>query len=142
MDLVDLLSPYIENMKQLLLEEDMQQGSIGECIEYTIRNNVFMEIVAVAQSDAPHGMFAVCLDLMIVLARKIRNMPLIHNDKVHRSLLQMSKFIHAQIKNDVIEINDPDERNMNIRTILDFVIMLTDLALDRDAEISRLFIEE
>lgn len=120
----------------------MQQGSIGECMEYTIRNNVFMEMVALAQSDQPHGMFTICLDFMIVLAKKIRNMPLIHNDKVHRSLLQMAKCIHGYIKNDIIEINDPEERSMYVRTILDFVRMITDLVLDRDPEICKFFIEE
>ena len=90
----------------------MQTGSIGECMEYTIRNNIFMEMVALAQSDHPQGMFTICLDFIIILAKKIKNMPLIHNDKVHRSLLQMTKCIHGYIKNDFIEINDADETNM------------------------------
>lgn len=48
LDLIDLyLKPKIENLKLLLLEEDLQ-GSIGECMEYTIRNNVFFEMVALA----------------------------------------------------------------------------------------------
>lgn len=54
----------------------------------------------------------------------------------------MSKCIHGYIKNDIIEINDQDERSMYVRTILDFVMMITDLVLDRDPEISRFFIEE
>ena len=77
-----------------------------------------------------------------MLAKKIKNMPLIHNDKVHRSLLQMAKCIHGYIKNDFIEVNDADETNMQVRTCLDFIEMITYLVLDRDPEISKFFIEE
>ena len=101
-----------------------------------------MEMVALAQSDHPQSMFTICLDFIIVLAKKIKNMPLIHNDKVHRSLLQMAKYIHGYIKNDIIEVNDTEERSMYVRTILDFIEMITELVLDRDPEISKFFIEE
>jgi hypothetical protein len=62
-------------------------GSIGDCMEYTIRTNMIMEIVAFAQSDNPEGMFSACLDFIIDLARKIKSMPIIHNNKMHKSLL-------------------------------------------------------
>ena len=143
MDLIDIyLKPKIDNIKQILLEEDQQDGSIGECMEYVQRKNVFMEMVAMAQTDMPHGMFTICLDFMIVMAKQIRNMDIIYNDKVHKSLLQMSKCIHANIKNDIIEINDMDETSMYVRTILDFMNMITDLVLNRNTQISKFFIEE
>lgn len=69
-------------------------------------------------------------------------MPIIHNDKVHRSLLQMCKCIHGYIKNDIIDINDPDEKSMYVRTIIDFMDMITQLVLNRDSDISKFFIEE
>ena len=54
----------------------------------------------------------------------------------------MAKCILGYIKNDIIEINDSEERSMYVRTILDFVEMITELVLDRDPEISKFFIEE
>jgi len=54
----------------------------------------------------------------------------------------MAKCIHGYIKNDIIEVNDTEERSMYVRTILDFIEMITELVLDRDPEISKFFIEE
>jgi hypothetical protein len=56
-------------------------------MEYAIRNNILMEIVTLAQQDIPPGIFVICLQVIIELATKIRSIPIIHNDKVHRSLL-------------------------------------------------------
>ena len=39
-------------------------------------------------------------------------------------------------------MNDSEERSMYIRTILDFIEMITELVVDRDPEIARFFIEE
>jgi hypothetical protein len=129
----------------MLLEEDEQSfstGSIGECIEYMVRKNLFMEVCALAQSDHPHGMFSICLNFMIEIATKIKSMPIIHNDKVHRSLLQMTKCINGYIVNDIIDINDTDMKVEYVRSILEFTNMITGLGTNRDPEISRFFIEE
>ena len=119
-----------------------QIGSVGDCMEYTIRNNIPMEMVALAQSNNPSGMFTVCLDFIIQLATKIKSIPIIHNDKVHRSLLQMTRCIHGQIKNDICDINDHEMKNMYVRTVLEFTNMISELSTNKDAEISKFFIEE
>lgn len=111
-------------------------------MEYCIRNNMFMEVIALAQSDHPEGMFIVCLDFIIQLILEIRSMPIIHNDKMHKSLIQMTKFINQYLANDIIEVNDPHECNLRIRVILDFLQMITDLSLERSPEIAKFFIEE
>jgi len=46
-----------------------------------------MEVVAFAQTDEPQGMFNICLDFISEMAGKIRSMPIVHNSKVHKSLL-------------------------------------------------------
>jgi hypothetical protein len=56
-------------------------------MEYAIRENIIMEAVTLAQTDQPQGMFSVCVDFIIGLATNIKSMPIIHNDKVHRSML-------------------------------------------------------
>lgn len=52
-------------VEQILIDEDIklggQQGQIGECMEFCIRENVFMEILAFAQVDNPIGMFNICI---------------------------------------------------------------------------------
>jgi len=142
------LKPHLDNMQKILMEEDANlirqnlQGTIGECMEYAIANNIFMEVIALAQSDYPQGMFVPCLDFIIELASHIQSMPIIHNDKMHKSLLQVNKLILSYIKNDMLDINDPDSLNEQVRTILDFMKMLTHLSLDRNAEIAKFFIEE
>lgn len=76
------------------------------------------------------------------MAMNIKSMPLIHNDKVHKSLLKMSKCIHMNIKENIIEINDPEQKSIYVRTILDFIRMITDLCVEKDPEISKFFIDE
>ena len=67
---------------------------------------------------------------------------MIHNDKVHRSLLQVTKCMNGFIKNDIIEINDPEESSLYVRTILEYLHMVTQLGINKDSEIARFFIEE
>ena len=94
------------------------------------------------QSDCPIGMFPICLDFMIEVCTQIKSMPIIHNDKVHRSLLQMTRCINGFIENDIIDVNDPEMMSTYVRAILEFSNMIAELGTNRDAEISRFFIEE
>ena len=54
----------------------------------------------------------------------------------------MNKLIFSYIKNDMVDINDPELNNEQIRTMLEFVKMISVLCLDRNSEISKFFIEE
>ena len=54
----------------------------------------------------------------------------------------MIRNVYNLIKNDNIDVNDPDERNISLRSILDFLQMVTRLSLTHDPEVSRFFIEE
>lgn len=56
--------------------------------------------------------------------------------------MQMTKFIHGYVSNDILEINDKDESNMYVRTILEYLKTITDMSLNRDPEISKFFIDE
>ena len=69
-------------------------------------------------------------------------MPIIHNNKMHKSLLQMTKYIHGYIKNDIRNVNDPDQMCQYIRTILEFIHMVTELGINVDPEMAKFFIEE
>lgn len=110
-NVVDLyLRPYIERISWILIEEDKTQrkepGSIGDCLEYMIRHNVFMDITSLAQLDNPKGLFPMCMTFVMEMLQEIKAMALIHNDKVHRSLTQISRNLHSQLKNDIVDINE------------------------------------
>ena len=100
-----------------------------------MRSNMFMEIIALAQSNHPDGMFVICLEMIIELIYKIKCMPIIHNNNMHKSLLQMTRFIYSYLQSDIIEVNDPNEMNMSCRVILDFLRIITYLGLDVNPEI-------
>lgn len=53
----------------------------------------------------------ICLEFVIDLMYGIKSTPIIHNDKMHKSLLQVNKLIKGYIQNDMIDINDPDQLN-------------------------------
>ncbi len=102
-----------------------QIGSIGDCMEFAIRKNIFMEFATLAYSDMPPGMFTNCLEVIIELATKIKSIPLIHNDKVHRSLFKVCKCIHSYIKEDIFDINDAEGNSKKIDCIFSFLEMIT-----------------
>jgi hypothetical protein len=54
----------------------------------------------------------------------------------------MTKFIHGYIKNDIRNVNDPDQICSYIRTILEFIHMVSGLGLNIDPEMAKFFIEE
>jgi hypothetical protein len=80
-------------------------------MEYAISNDMFLKIIALAQSDYPQGMFVLCLDFIIDLIYNIKSTPIVHNDKMHKSLLQVNNLIRSYIINDMIDVNDPNMIN-------------------------------
>lgn len=119
-----------------------QQGSIGECMEFTISNSVFLEMESLAQSNQPQGMFSVGLQFLLDLVTGIRTMPLIHNGNMHRSLLRICNCVFISLKNDVWDINDKKGTSTHVDSILEFMETMTQLSLNKDPEISKFFIEE
>lgn len=87
-------------------------------------------------------MFVISLDFMIEMAYNIKSMPIMHNNKMHKALLQVNKLIYSYIKNDLMDINDSEMRNESVRIIIDLMKMQTFLTLNRNSEISKFFIEE
>lgn len=63
-------------------------------------------------------------------------------DKVHKSLFQICKCIHSYIREDFIDINDPEADNNKVKIILSFLETITNLSINKDQEISKFFIEE
>lgn len=54
----------------------------------------------------------------------------------------MTRCINGFIENDIIDVNDPEMMSSYVRAILEFSNMIAELGTNRDAEISRFFIEE
>jgi hypothetical protein len=54
----------------------------------------------------------------------------------------MTKFIHGYIKNDIKNVNDPEQICSYVRTILEFLNLVTELGLNVDPEMAKFFIEE
>lgn len=87
-------------------------------------------------------MNVVCMNFVTELANSIVSMPIIHSDKMHKSLLQLSKLILEDIKNDHIEVNDPRQVSEIVRAILEFFQMITKHSVEKNPEIAKFFIEE
>jgi hypothetical protein len=60
-------------------------------------------------------------------------------------LLQICKFFTSHIKNEIIDVNEDEDNlfgSIYVRTILDFVNMITLKALNEDKEIIKFFFDE
>lgn len=61
-------------MLDAILEEDQnnrESKTIGECLEYTLKKGIIMELVAFGKSDKPEGLFVVCLKFIDYLIQDI-----------------------------------------------------------------------
>ena len=68
-----------------------------------------------------------------------------HNDRIHKQLLKLMKFILDQIQSGSFDVNHTknDTKTMiKVQTILNFVDMVTSTSINRDREITKFFIEE
>ena len=144
-----LLQPSLNQVKLILLEEDKIQlrehgiGSFGECMEYAFNENIFIECAALAQNNEPPGIFNLCVNFIIDLALNVRGMPIIHNDKVHRALIQLARCIHSFIDQNIFLVNDTKESPAEYsNTVLRYMQMITELSVNRNPDISKFFIEE
>jgi hypothetical protein len=151
-DVVELhIRPHLDEIRRVLLEEDREilkepgEGGIGDCIEFAMRKNFVVDLVSFAQSDHPKGMFELCVDFLTCVCGKVRSLQIMHNDRVHRQLLQLVKFLSDSISNDIIEVNSSSfdvESKRRVSVLLDFVNMVISTALNSDRELTKFFIEE
>jgi len=65
-----------------ILEEDIsnrESKTIGECLEYTLKQGIVMELVAFGKSDKPEGLFVVCLKFINFIILDIKSTHIINH---------------------------------------------------------------
>lgn len=58
------LKPQLQKVLDALLDEDQisrETKTLGECLEFSLKQGIFMELVAFGKSDKPEGLFEIVL---------------------------------------------------------------------------------
>lgn len=62
--LEDKLKPRLQEVLDAILSEDedlREQKTIGDCMEYVLKEGVLSELVAYGKSNKPEGLFIICI---------------------------------------------------------------------------------
>ncbi len=58
------LKPHLQKVLNIILEEDQftrTQHTIGECLEFTLKHGIIMELVAYGKANKPDGLFEIVI---------------------------------------------------------------------------------
>ena len=130
-----------EDQNILLLENKTQLQNIGECMEYALNHKVFADLVQFSKDNTPKDMFIICIEFLTTLCRSIKAVPLMHNNRVHAQLVKALQQMGNLIRSNDGKVRDEkgNIEELYVKTILEFVEMITDHALDKDREIVKFY---
>lgn len=104
----------MQKVLDALLDEDVEKRetqTIGECLEYTLKEGLLMELVAYGKSDRPEGLFEVVLKFINYLIFDVQATHLLNMQEVHPAVMQLLVHIEYSIKNKMLlhHIDSVDE---------------------------------
>ena len=101
----ELLKPNLQKVLDALLDEDLEKRetqTIGECLEYTLKNGLLMELVAYGKSDRPEGLFEIVLKFINFLIFDVQATHLLNMQEIHPAVMQLLVHIEYSIKNNML----------------------------------------
>eukprot|EP00347_Sterkiella_histriomuscorum_P013006 403366373 len=134
------LKPKLQNVLDAILNEDLQNRetkTIGDCLEYILKESILQELVAYGKNDIPQGLFVVCLKFISFVILDIQATHIINHQEVHPAIMQLMMHIHNSIKNNMIDLTyDNSELK---RFIIEFIKSLTSKIYEQPSLVSLLF---
>ena len=85
----------------MLKEEDQtnrQMRTIGECLEYTLKNKILEVICAYSMIDRPKGFFKFAIVILSEILQNVYSTSLLSHSSVHPGMNQLLRCIYRNIK--------------------------------------------
>jgi hypothetical protein len=79
-------------------EGNREMKTVGECLEYMIKNKVIEVLCAYAMSDIPGGFFKLGLETLSDMISGMRSTSILSNSAVHPGINSLLKCICSNIK--------------------------------------------
>lgn len=120
------LKPRLQAVLDSLLKEDegnRENRTIGDCLEYLLKEGLLQELVAYGKNDIPQGMFVVSLKFISFVLLDIKSADIINHREVHPALTQLMAHIQNSIKNNMLDLHY-DNAELK-RFIIEFIKSLT-----------------
>lgn len=134
------LKPKLQMVLDKLLKEDQENcenRTIGDCLEYLLKEGLLQELVAYGKNDIPQGMFVVSLKFISFVLLDIKSAHIINHREVHPAITQLMAHIHNSIKNNMLDLHyDNSELK---RFIIEFIKSLTCKIYEQPSLVSLLF---
>eukprot|EP00347_Sterkiella_histriomuscorum_P007531 403348561 len=97
----DSIKKNLQYIIQLLKDEDeqnRQMKTIGECLEYLLRNKVIEALCAYAIMDKPRGFFKIALSTLTQIINNVQSTSILSQSSVHPGVNQLLRCIYRNIK--------------------------------------------
>ena len=82
--------------------EKQESQTIGECLEFTLKEGLLMELVAYGKSDRPEGLFEIVLKFINFIIFDVKTTHLLNHQEVHPAVMQLLVHIEYSIKNNML----------------------------------------
>ena len=82
--------------------------TVGECLEYMIKNKIIEVLCAYSMSDKPGGFFKFGLETLSDMISGLRSISILSNSTVHPGVNSLLRCICSNIKNWQFNENKPD----------------------------------
>ena len=145
------IKPHLVEVRKILLREDetiylvehsSQLQNIGDCMEYALNIKMFAELAMLAKENKPRDMFIICTEFFTTVCGSIKAIPIMHNNRVHVQLVKVLKQMADLIRDGgLVQENggDGSVQETYVVTILTFIDMITEHALNKDREIVKFY---
>jgi hypothetical protein len=101
----EILKPNLQKVLDSLLDEDSEKRethTIGECLEFTLKEGLFMELVAYGKSDRPEGLFEIVLKFINYIILDVQATHLLNMQEIHPAVMQLLVHIEYSIRNNML----------------------------------------
>lgn len=139
--LEDKLKPKLQKILDIILNEDVanrDNKTIGDCLEFILKEGLLQELVAYGKSNKPEGLFVVCLKFISYIILDIQSTHIINHKEVHPAIMQLMIHIHNSIKNDMFEFHLQENEGLK-KYIIEFIHSLTLKIYEQPNIVSLLF---
>ncbi len=70
-------------------ENNREMKTVGECLEFALKNKIFESLCAYAMLDRPQGFFKLALETLSELIHGVRSISIISNSAVHPGITSL-----------------------------------------------------
>ena len=135
-------------MLEAIITEDAETrklNTIGECLEFTLKQGLLLELVAYGKSDKPEGLLEMVINFINYLLVEVQSTQLLNHQEVHPAIMQLLFHLENSIKNNMLvgadtdDLRDSRQKQIMGSYIIDLLLTLSKKSLQQPSLVNFLF---